>query len=55
MTSGSSSQFRFSHVRSLGMHEPAQPNERLRALRRLIEKVTLQIGLNEACTTSIPG
>ncbi|MGF6222573.1 AraC family transcriptional regulator N-terminal domain-containing protein [Pseudomonas sp. YL-218 TE3947] len=54
MTSGSFSQFGFGHVHSLNLGEPAQPSERLQALRRLIEKVTLQIGLNEVCRTSIP-
>ncbi|WP_223470509.1 MULTISPECIES: AraC family transcriptional regulator [unclassified Pseudomonas] len=54
MTSGSFSQFGFGHVHSLGLREPAQPNERLQALGRLIEKVTPQIGLNEVCKTSIP-
>ncbi len=55
MTSGSFSQFGFGHVQSLAMSKPAQPDERLQALRRLIEKVTTQIGLNEVCATSIPG
>jgi AraC-like DNA-binding protein len=55
MTSASLSQFGFSHMQSLSVREPVQPNERLQALRRLVEKVTLQIGLNEVCTTSIPG
>ena len=55
MTSGSLSQFGSGHVHSLTLSEPAQPNERLQVLRRLIEKVTMQIGLNEVCTTSIPG
>ncbi len=55
MTSASLSQFGFSHMQSLSLREPAQPNERLQALRRLIEKVTVQIGLNDVCTTSIPG
>lgn len=55
MTSGSFSQFGFGHVHSLTLSEPAQPNERLQVLRRLIEKVTQQIGLNEVCITSIPG
>ncbi|MGA3797640.1 AraC family transcriptional regulator N-terminal domain-containing protein [Pseudomonas fluorescens] len=55
MTSGSFSQFGFGDAHSLALSEPAQPNERLQVLRRLIEKVTLQIGLNEVCTTSIPG
>jgi AraC-like DNA-binding protein len=55
MTSASLSQFGFSHMQSLSLREPAQPNERLQALRRLIEKVTVQIGSNEVCTTSIPG
>ncbi|KQQ55501.1 AraC family transcriptional regulator [Pseudomonas sp. Leaf127] len=55
MTSGSFSQFGFGRVQSLAMSEPAQPNERLQLLRRLIEKVTTQIGLNEVCATSIPG
>lgn len=54
MTSGSFSQFGFGHVHSLTLSEPAQPSEGLQVLRRLIEKVTLQIGLNEVCTTSIP-
>ncbi|KIQ60825.1 AraC family transcriptional regulator [Pseudomonas fluorescens] len=53
MTSGSFSQFGLS--RTPGAGEPAQPNERLQALGRLIEKVTSQIGLNEVCPTSIPG
>ncbi|WP_223505298.1 AraC family transcriptional regulator [Pseudomonas sp. GL-RE-29] len=55
MTSGSFLQFGFGDAHSLALSEPAQPNERLQVLRRLIEKVTLQIGLNEVCTTSIPG
>ncbi|MBT2298181.1 AraC family transcriptional regulator [Pseudomonas fluorescens] len=55
MTSGSFSQFGVSHAHSLSEGEPAQPNERLHALRKLIEKVTSQIGLNEVCSTSIPG
>ncbi len=55
MTSGSFSQFGFGHVHSLAMSKPVQPDERLQALKRLIEKVTRQIGLNEVCATSIPG
>ncbi|MFJ4131441.1 AraC family transcriptional regulator N-terminal domain-containing protein [Pseudomonas cyclaminis] len=55
MTSGSFSQFGVSRPHSLSVDEPAQPNQRLHALKRLIEKVTLQIGLNEVCSTSIPG
>jgi len=55
MTSGSFSQFGFSRVHSLTLRDPVQPTERSQALKRLIEKVTLQIGLNEVCTTSIPG
>ncbi|MFS2157241.1 AraC family transcriptional regulator N-terminal domain-containing protein [Pseudomonas sp. Pseusp122] len=55
MTSGSFSQFGLGLVHSLSLREAAQPNERLQALTRLIEKVTLQIGLAEACETSIPG
>ncbi|TNB81980.1 AraC family transcriptional regulator [Pseudomonas sp. Fig-3] len=42
-------------MHSLTLSEPAQSTERLQALRRLIEKVTLQIALNEVCPTSIPG
>ncbi|TWR64106.1 AraC family transcriptional regulator [Pseudomonas grimontii] len=41
-------------MHSLVLRDPIQPNERLQALRRLIEKVTRQIGLNEVCKTSIP-
>lgn len=55
MTSGSFSQFGFGQVHSLSSREPVQPSERIQALNRLIEKVTVQIGLNEACTTLIPG
>ncbi|MCP1462349.1 AraC family transcriptional regulator [Pseudomonas sp. S3E17] len=55
MTSGSFSQFGSGHLHSLTLRDPIQPNERLQALRRLIEKVTRQIGLNEVCKTSIPG
>ena len=55
MTSGSFSQSGFGHAPSLNLAEPTQPNERLQALKRLIEKVTIQIGVNEVCTTSIPG
>ncbi|UZD97688.1 AraC family transcriptional regulator [Pseudomonas corrugata] len=55
MTSDSFSHFGFGHMPSLTLSESAQPNERLQALRRLIEKVTMQIGLNEVCSTSIPG
>lgn len=54
MTSGSFSQFGFDHVHASSLREPDQPSERVQALRRLIEKVTLQIGLNEVCITSIP-
>ncbi|SFL07375.1 AraC-type transcriptional regulator N-terminus [Pseudomonas sp. NFACC46-3] len=55
MTSGSFSQFGFSRVHSLTLRDPVQFTERFQALQRLIEKVTLQIGLNEVCETSIPG
>ncbi|SME98156.1 AraC-type transcriptional regulator N-terminus [Pseudomonas sp. LAMO17WK12:I1] len=55
MTSGSFSQFGSGHLHSLTLRDPIQPNERLQALGRLIEKVTRQIGLNEVCKTSIPG
>ncbi|MCW2291289.1 AraC-like DNA-binding protein [Pseudomonas sp. BIGb0408] len=55
MTSGSFSQFGFGHVHSPTSSDSAQPNERVQALRGLIDKVTRQIGLNEVCTTSIPG
>ncbi|SDR24317.1 Helix-turn-helix domain-containing protein [Pseudomonas grimontii] len=54
MTSGSFSQFGSGQLHSLVLRDPIQPNERLQALRRLIEKVTRQIGLNEVCKTSIP-
>ncbi|MCQ3000706.1 AraC family transcriptional regulator [Pseudomonas syringae] len=54
MTSGSISQFGFEHAHSLMSRESVEPNERLQALGRLIEKVTRQIGLNEICKTSIP-
>ncbi|MCQ2995766.1 AraC family transcriptional regulator [Pseudomonas syringae] len=54
MTSGSISQFGFEHAHSLMSRESLEPNERLQALGRLIEKVTRQIGLNEICKTSIP-
>lgn len=54
MTSGSISQFGFSHAHSLIPRESVEPNERLQALGRLIEKVSRQIGLNEICKTSIP-
>lgn len=55
MTSSSISQFSFGHASAQGLREPAQSNERLQALRRLVEKVTVQIGLEEVCKTSIPG
>jgi hypothetical protein len=55
MTSGSFSQFGSGHLHSLALRDPIQPNERLQALRRLIEKVTRQIGLSEVYKTSIPG
>ncbi|QDG60818.1 AraC family transcriptional regulator [Pseudomonas sp. NIBRBAC000502773] len=42
-------------MHSLTLRDPIQPNERLQALRQLIEKVTRQIGLSEVCKTSIPG
>lgn len=54
MTSGSISQFGFGHAHSLISRESVEPNERLQALGRLIEKVSRQIGLNEICKTSIP-
>ncbi|MCQ3030639.1 AraC family transcriptional regulator [Pseudomonas syringae] len=54
MTSGSISQFGFEHAHSLSPRESVEPNERLQALGRLIEKVSRQIGLNEICKTSIP-
>lgn len=54
MTSGSISQFGFEHAHSLIPRESVEPDERLQALGRLIEKVTRQIGLNETCKTSIP-
>ncbi len=54
MTSGSISQFGFEHAHSLISRESVEPNERLQALSRLIEKVSRQIGLNEICKTSIP-
>lgn len=54
MTSGSISQFGFGHAHSLIPRESVEPNERLQALGRLVEKVSRQIGLNEICKTSIP-
>lgn len=36
-------------MHSLTLRDPAQPTERYQALKRLIEKVTLQMGLNEVC------
>ncbi|UXZ95625.1 AraC family transcriptional regulator [Pseudomonas phytophila] len=54
MTSGSISQFGFGHAHSLSPRESVEPNERLQALGRLVEKVSRQIGLNEICKTSIP-
>ncbi|MCD5971528.1 AraC family transcriptional regulator [Pseudomonas quasicaspiana] len=54
MTSGSISQFGFSHAHSLSPRESVEPNERLQSLGRLVEKVSRQIGLNEICKTSIP-
>lgn len=54
MTSGSISQFGFGHAHSLVSRESLEPDERLQALGRLIEKVTRQIGLKEICKTSIP-
>lgn len=54
MTSGSISQFGFGHAHSLMSRESLEPNERLQALGRLVEKVSRQIGLNEICKTSIP-
>lgn len=54
MTSGSISQFGFGHAHSPVSRESLEPDERLQALGRLIEKVTRQIGLNEICKTSIP-
>lgn len=54
MTSGSISQFGFEHAHSLSPRESVEPNERLQALGRLVEKVSRQIGLNEICKTSIP-
>lgn len=55
MTNSSSSPLGFGQVHSLALSEPAQPSERLQALRRLIDKVSGQIGLNEVGKTSIPG
>lgn len=55
MTNSSSSPLGFGQLHSLALSEPAQPSERLQALRRLIDKVSGQIGLNEVCKTSIPG
>lgn len=55
MTSGSFSQFGSGQIHSLASGEVAQPDEHLSALRGLIGKVARQIGLNEICTTSIPG
>ncbi|KPB77616.1 Transcriptional regulator, AraC protein [Pseudomonas syringae pv. tomato] len=54
MTSSSISQFGLNPVHSLTSRAPAEPDERLQALKRLIGKVTPQIGLNDVCKTSIP-